>query len=101
MNLFDILVLLAILAFGYQFWRLRAMAEYANLYLTRYCDKHQLQLLDVARTHTRLSWQSGKLDWQCEFRFAFSGNGEDAQTGHLYMQGIKVVETQLPAYRIN
>lgn len=101
MTLLNILLLAIIIAVAYQFWRLRGIAEYARLYVNQYCDRHQLQLLNIARGKTRLSGKGGKLDWHCEFEFAFSGNGEDAQTGTINMQGLKVVNTDLPAYRVD
>ena len=100
-NLADIVLLLVIVVVAAQFWRIRAIAEQAKAYLQRYCEKNQLQLISVARHKTRLGIHRGKLDWRSEFYFEFSGNGEDSYQGVLVMSGLSVIDTQMPAYRIN
>ncbi len=100
-NLFDIIILLVVVVVMFQFWRIRAIAEQAKVYLQHYCDKHHLQLISVARQKSRLAFYRGKLDWKSEFIFEFSGNGEDSNQGTLYMSGLHVTETLLPAYRVN
>ncbi|MCV2884976.1 DUF3301 domain-containing protein [Aestuariibacter sp. AA17] len=100
-SLFDLVLLLGIFLIGVQFWRVRAISERANAFLQQYCEKNQLQLISVARSKTRIGAFRGKLDWQTEFRFEFSGNGEDSYQGLLTMAGLYVVNTHLPAYKIN
>ena len=100
-SLFDILLLCIIAVMMFQFWRIRAIAEHAKFYLSRYCEKNQLQLISVARQKTRLGFHRGKLDWHTQFQFEFSGNGEDSYQGTLFMTGLSIVDTQLPAYRVN
>ena len=53
MNLFDLIVLLALSLVGLQFWQIRAMTEMAHRYATQYCKKHHLQLITVARESTK------------------------------------------------
>ena len=100
MNLFDIVVLLVIVTFALQFWRVRAISEKANDYLRQYCEKNGLQLISVARRKTRLAAR-GKLDWHTEFNFEFSSNGEDSYQGSMTMIGLSIVSTDLPVHRIN
>ena len=100
-SLLDILLLCAIAVVMFQFWRIRAIAEHAKAYLIAYCNKNQLQLISIARQKTRLGLHRGKLDWYTEFQFEFSGNGEDSYQGTLFMSGLKITDTQMPAYRIN
>lgn len=100
MTLADIWLLIAIGLVIFQFWRVRAITEAANVYASRYCEQQQLQLLSLARAKTRLKWLRGKLDWYTEFQFEFSGNGEDKYTGTLIMNGLRVTQTQVPPYRI-
>ena len=99
MNLFDLTVLLVILLIVLQFWRIRAITEKANQYLASYCKTHQLQLISVARHKTRLGSNRGKLDWQSDFVFEFSGNGENSYQGELVMSGLAIVKVDTPAYR--
>jgi hypothetical protein len=99
MSLFDLTVLLVILLIGVQFWRIRAITEKANQYLATYCETHQLQLISVARHKTRLGSYRGKLDWQSDFNFEFSGNGENSYQGELLMSGLVILKIDTPAYR--
>ena len=100
-NLGDIVLLLIVAVIVFQFWRIRAIAEQAKAYLQVYCQRQQLQLISIARRKTRLTFHRGKLDWRTEFSFEFSGNGEDSYQGTLVMSGLSVLDTQLPAYRVN
>ena len=100
-NLFDIFLLMLIIVVGIQFWRIRAISEHAKRYLTRYCEQHGLQLISIARSKTRLSIHNGRLDWYNEFDFEFSSTGEESYQGLLTMSGLAVINTELPAYRIN
>lgn len=99
-NLLDILLLAIVIFVGFHFWRVRAISEQAQVYLQQYCEKQGLQFISCARRKTRLTTVRGKLDWYSEFNFEFSGNGEDSYTGAIAMRGLKVVQTDLPAYRI-
>jgi hypothetical protein len=101
MNLFDLVLLLGILLIIGQFWRIRGISEKANEHLKHYCELNQLQLISVARRKTRIGSYKGKLDWQIEFLFEFSGTGEDSYQGSLIMTGLFALETNTPAYRIN
>jgi hypothetical protein len=101
MNLFDLVLLLVIFMIVGQFWRIRGISEKANEHLKHYCQLNQLQLISVARHKTRIGNYKGKLDWQSEFVFEFSGTGEDSYQGSLKMTGVQVLETNTPAYRIN
>lgn len=101
MNLYDLILLMVIALFAVQFWRFRGIAENAQKYLENYCENKGLQLLSVARIKTGLGIYRGKLDWQSSFIFEFSGNGEDSYQGQIKMSGVRVLETSLPAYKIN
>jgi hypothetical protein len=100
-NLFDIVLLMIIVVASMQFWRIRAISEQAKAYLQRYCEQNGLQLLSIARRKTRLTRTQGRIDWYNEFHFEFSSTGEDSYEGELVMSGLKVLKTELPAYRIN
>lgn len=100
MNLGDIVILLIFAVVIFQFWRMRAISEYAREFLAGYCKSRQLQLISVARVKTTLGMSRGKLDWKSTFVFEFSGNGEDAYQGTLDMIGTKVLDTTIPAYRV-
>lgn len=100
MNLFDLIILLSIIFIAVIFWRFRAIAETANQHLNDYCEKHDLQLLSIARIKTRVGSYRGKLDLHSEFSFEFSGNGEDSYIGVLTMVGLKARDLHTPAYRV-
>ncbi|NCP64521.1 MAG: DUF3301 domain-containing protein [Paraglaciecola sp.] len=101
MNLYDLLLFMVIAFVIFQFWRFRAITEGAYEYLRQYCDNHDLQLLSVSRVKSRIGSYRGKLDWQSEFAFEFSGNGEDSDRGFMYMAGTKVIQVDTPAYRVH
>ncbi|MDF2179633.1 DUF3301 domain-containing protein [Aliiglaciecola sp. CAU 1673] len=100
MTLFDLILMMVIVVVGLQFWRIRAISEKAHVYLEQYCQQQGLQLISLSRVKTRLTSIRGKLDWHSEFTFEFSGNGEDAYQGKLIMGGLKVLQTDLPPYRV-
>ena len=101
MNLYDLIMLLFVVAIALLFWRFRAIAEIANNHLTEYCERQNLQLLSVARCSTKVSSYRGKLDLHSEFAFEFSGTGEDSYKGILTMAGLKILDLYTPAYRIH
>lgn len=101
MTLFDVIILLCIVLFISQFWRLRSLSECAKQHLEEYCDSQNIQLISVARKKTRLGTVQGKIDFICEFEFEFSGNGENSYIGLLSMKGKTVTSTHLPAYKVN
>lgn len=101
MNLFDLILFMLLTVFAIQFWRFRGIAEKAQTYLANYCQERDLQLLSVARDKTRIGIHRGKIDWQSEFVFEFSGNAEDSSQGRIKMAGLSVLETWLPVYKVN
>ena len=100
-TLTDVVALIFAFVVILQFWHIRAITEMANRYLVNYCNERQLQLLSVARSKTKLGLHRGKPDWHTVFEFEFSGNGTDRYSGQLFMEGKKVVSTDLPAYRVS
>lgn len=101
MNLFDLILLITICLLGGMFWRFRATSEAVKGHLDAYCEKQQLQLISVARVKIRLASYKGKLDFKSEFAFEFSGNGEDSYQGKVHMIGLKVLDIDTPAYRVD
>jgi hypothetical protein len=101
MSLYDLVLLIIILCIGGVFWRFRATSEAAKVYLDQYCNNASLQLLSVARSQTKIHSFHGKLDFLSIFNFEFSGNGEDSYQGKLIMTGLKVMDIELPAYKLN
>ena len=100
MTLLELTLWLAIGFISYQFWRIRGISESTNTYLKQYCEKHQLQLLSVARAQTRLSFKFGKPDWNSVFMFEFSSNGEDRYSGEVELVGKRVIRTEVPPHRV-
>jgi len=101
MNLFDLIVLLALTLIGLQFWQIRAMTEMAHRYATQYCKKHHLQLITVARESTKIRVFKQRLAWQCRYRFEFSANREALNSGTFDLHGKTVIAVDVPAYPIN
>ncbi|MEP0356598.1 MAG: DUF3301 domain-containing protein [Paraglaciecola sp.] len=101
MNIYDLIILVIILCLFAMFWRFRAISEQVKVSLEQYCDKHNIQLISVARTNTRISSYRGKLDFHTEFSFDFSGNGEDSYQGKVFMIGLHTLKVDTPAYKID
>ncbi len=101
MNLTDLTLLLALALVGVQFWHIRALTEMANRYAAMYCKQHNLQLVSVARSSTRLGFYRKHLVWKLEFMFEFSANRESLNRGFFLMQGKTVTSIDVPAYPIN
>ncbi|MCF2948357.1 DUF3301 domain-containing protein [Paraglaciecola aquimarina] len=100
MNIYDLIVLIIIVLLIAMFWRYRATSEAVKIYLEKYCEQRNLQLISVARHKTKVSSYRGKLDFKSEYSFEFSGNGEDSYQGQVIMIGLKVLDIELPAYRV-
>lgn len=100
-SLIDILVLVGILSVCFQFWQLRQQAEVANKHAKRYCEQNSLQFISCARKKTRLQFFKKKLvEWQSQYEFEFSGNGEDANRGWLVMQDNLLSDISAEPYRV-
>jgi hypothetical protein len=100
MNLYDLILLITIFLAVAIFWRFRGISEAVKVHLDNYCEQRQLQLISVARHKTRVSSYKGKLDFQSVYNFEFSGNGEDSYQGQVTMIGLRMVNVDLPAYRV-
>ncbi|WP_100642210.1 DUF3301 domain-containing protein [Alteromonas facilis] len=101
MNIYDLIILLIIGLVALQFWQIRAMTELANRYAAQYCKQHNLQLVSVARDHTRPGFYRGMPVWKSRYAFEFSANRESLSQGWFYMQGKTVTNIDVPAYPIN
>ena len=101
MTLSSLVILLSLSWIAFQFWRLRGMAEFSMAHAKRYCDQHDLQFLSLARRSTRISTFRGKLDWKVVYQLEFSSNHEDAYIGTMTSFGNRVIEMNLPVYKID
>jgi len=100
MNLVDVVLLLALVLLANVFWQWRQQAERANAYALRYCQQHQLQLLDVYRSGGKLSWKKSAVGWQAQFSFSFSSDGESRYEGDLWLFNHKLQHIAVPPYRL-
>lgn len=100
MTLLELVTWLGIGFLSYQFWRIRGISEYVNVYLQQYCEANQLQLLSIARNKTRLSFKYAKPDWLSSYYFEFSSDGKNRYTGEIQLIGSRVLSTTLPPYKI-
>lgn len=100
MTLLELTLWLVLASVTFQFWRIRSISEFANGYIAQYCKNHQLQLLSVARSKTRITLKHNKFDWHNVYEFEFSGNGDDRYRGEIELIGKMIIRTTLPPYRI-
>ena len=98
----NIYLLLAIFIICWYFIYLRKIAESARKHALAYCKKENLQYIAIARRSSRIrfSKQQG-FYWLSIFDVEFSGDGESSYQGVMVLHGLKLVDVQLPAYRIN
>ncbi len=100
MNLLELcLVLLAGLVI-FQFWQLRAIAEYSVKQAEAYCEKNRLQFVSLARTSTKFKAYKGRLNWQVTYSLCFSSDGETEYEGEIICHGAHLIKVDLPAHRI-
>lgn len=100
MNLANVIILLIIVVIVVQFWRLRSIAEFMVQYANRYCKKHKLQYISLARTRTSFTFYKGRLDWQLSYQMEFSSDGQTEYVGTISSHGKNVTDIDLPAYRV-
>lgn len=98
-NLADLSLLLCLLAIVFGFWQWRLQDETARQYAEHICQRHQLQLLDIARKSGGLSWRH-QLGWRATFQFGFSSDGETRYEGSLTLLNLHLQNSQLPPYRV-
>lgn len=81
---------------------LRKIAESARKQATKYCQKENLQYIAIARRSSRLRFnkQMG-IFWLSIFDVEFSGDGESSYQGTMILHGLRLIDVELPAYRIN
>lgn len=99
MTLGALIILLSIFLLGIQFWRLRGISEYSYDFAQRYCKKHQLQFVSLARITTKLGVYRGKLDWRIRYVLEFSSDGQDAYSGTIESFGRRITSVELPVYK--
>ncbi len=81
---------------------LRKIAEAARKQAILYCKKEGLQYIAIARRSSRLRFakQQG-IFWHSIFDIEFSGDGQSSYQGTMILHGLRLVDVNLPAYRIN
>lgn len=81
---------------------MRKVAEAGTKHAKAYCSKEQLQFINVARASTRLSFSKQQgFYWRSIFDFEFSGDGESSSQGHIILHGLRLMDIDVPAYRIH
>lgn len=97
----DFYILLAIFLLGWFFVYQRNVAEKAKQSTKQYCEKNGLQFISLARIKTRMGFNKRLgLFWTNHFEFEFSGDGESAYVGTIALQNLKVINIDLPPFRV-
>lgn len=98
----NVYLLLIIFMVCWYFIYLRKLAEAALAHANSYCQTQSLQFIAIARrtSHLKFNKKHG-LYWHSVFEFEFSGDGESAAQGLIYMNGLKLDSMDLPAYRVH
>lgn len=102
MQLIDIIILIGIFLIGAQFWQLRKQTEAAHAYARNYCEKNNIQFIALARKKTSIKlFQKKLIVWRSLFDIEFSGNGEDASSGSMLLEDMRLIEITTQAYPVN
>jgi len=98
----NIYLLLGIFLILWYFIYLRKISEAARIQANQYCKKENLQYIAIARRSSRLRFnkQLG-IFWLSIFDVEFSSDGEASYQGSMILHGLKLIQVDLPAYRIN
>jgi uncharacterized protein DUF3301 len=98
----DIYLLLGIFLLVWYFIYLRKIAEAARKQATFYCKKEGLQYIAIARRSSRLRFNKRLgIFWLSIFDVEFSGDGESSYQGAMTLHGLKLIDVELPAYRVS
>ena len=98
----EIYLLLLICLVLWYFIYLRKIAESARKHAITYCKKEGLQYIAIARRTSRLRFNKRQgIFWYSIFDIEFSGDGQSSYQGTIILHGLKLVDINLPAYRIN
>lgn len=100
MILLDVILLLLIVWVGYLFWLGRRQAEQAHRYIERYCQQHQLQLLDCAWQRGYPAKRGRYVGWLSHYEFRFSSDGETRYVGSATLLNLRLVQITTPPYRL-
>lgn len=81
---------------------MRKVAEAAKKHALNYCSQSKLQFISIARKTSRLSFaKNSGLYFLSVFDFEFSGDGESSYQGLITLQGLKLNNIDVPAYRVH
>lgn len=96
----DAILLIALCFAAMLFWQGRRQAELARLHAKRYCEQHQLQLLDIAWLNGRPRRMGRHWGWFSRYQFAFSSDREHRYEGEIHMLNLRLQHIETPVYRL-
>ena len=98
----NIYLLLFIALLLWYFVHMRKVAESARQFAVQHCKKEQLQFIAIARSSNRIRFSKRQgLYFETTYTFEFSGDGESEYQGKLTLAGYRLLNIEMPAYRIN
>ena len=98
----NIYLLLIIALILWYFVHMRKIAESARKFAIQHCQKEQLQFIAIARSSNRLKFSKRLgLYFETAFTFEFSGDGQSEYQGTVTLAGYRLINIDMPAYRIN
>ena len=97
-NLYDFLLLLAVVALIGGWLKLSRGREQAVAEARRQCERHGLQLLDESVGLRALRWRrlEGRRQLERRYDFEVSIDGDDREPGWLWISGNRLTELGLP-----
>lgn len=92
--------LLAAMVLVLLFWRQRQQDERAGALARQLCKAQQIQFLECARVGYKLKNVNGQRGFYALYQVDFSGDGESRYQAELWLQGNRLSDFRLPAFRI-
>lgn len=92
---------LSFFCIAWHFIHQRKLAEAARRFVQGYCEEKSIQFISIAKLKARIVFDKNKgFTWKNHYVFEFSGDKESRYEGTLVIQGSKVKDIELPAYRV-
>ncbi|TCS42072.1 DUF3301 domain-containing protein [Reinekea marinisedimentorum] len=89
---------------GALWWHGQGVKSFALKKVRKYCEQHNLQLLDetlVLRRFWPVRGEQGSLALRRNYRFEFSSTGEYRYTGRIVLLGYKVSSVEVDSYHLD
>lgn len=96
----SVVVLIVLMLIAYLFLMQRRQDERAIALARQLCQQQQVQYLDCARDSHQFTQLQGKRGFRTLYLVDFSGDGESRYQAQLWLNGLRLADFVLPAFKI-